>query len=519
LAVPGRFRPGTDYRVLDGKRFNKDQVWNEMLAMPKTICSLKDHERQALDPKRLFTVGFLRPLPLADWRAPRHNEDVAGAALWDHYLSGGVNSAVGFPMLALLAELILRTNPLILSALRSAYQFVFLDEFQDTSAVHFILTRTAFRDSGSILTAVGDNKQRIMLWAGAVKNVFEIYQNDFSAAPVFLTRNHRSGKTLVKIQAVIAKALDGNSVAAESAGAGAALDGECRALEFSDQEAEAEYVAAMVADWIASGLLPREICILTRMLPGEYTESLQRALEAAGVRSRVENELQDLLSEPLTEALLDMLKLACRERDAEAWSRTTSLLRELSGKWEDGGIRVVIDSLLGSLQELVEHMKQVGGEEEGIAALLTEAMNILGEDRFKALYPQYLQGDWYELQIEAITKLLLNARQGRTWIDALDEAEGVDCVPIMTTHKSKGLEYNSVVFIGLEDGAHWKFNENPSEELCGFFVTLSRAKERVVFTFSSVRVRRGKARAQDKTEIATLYQLLDQAGVEVESIS
>ena len=104
-------------------------------------------------------------------------------------------------------------------------------------------------------------------------------------------------------------------------------------------------------------------------------------------------------------------------------------------------------------------------------------------------------------------------------IEPLDEAEGIDCVPIMTTHKSKGLEYNSVVFIGLEDGAHWKFNENPSEEQCGFFVTLSRAKERIVFTFSSTRIRKGKARAQGRTEIGTLYELLAEAGVEVESIS
>lgn len=519
LAIPPRFRISADYRVLDGKRFNEDQAWNEMLAMPKSICSLKDSERQALNKRRLFRNGFLRPLPLNDWPAPRHNEDVAGAPLWDHYLNGGVNSAVGFSMIALLAELILRANPLILAALRSAYQFVFLDEFQDTSAVHYYLTRTAFRNSESILTAVGDNKQRIMLWAGAVKNVFEIFQNDFGAAPVSLVRNHRSGKTLVKIQSVIAKALDPGSAAAESAGPGAALEGECRVLEFSDQNAEAAYVAGMVADWIASGLGQREICILTRMLPGEYTESLQSALDAAGVRSRAENELQDLLSEPITEALLDLLKLACREREPDAWARTTGLLQELSGAWGERAITVVIDSLLVSLEQLGERMKQTGAGEAEIKSLLADAMSVLVEGRFKAVYPQYLQGDWYDLQIDGIAKLLMNSREGRTWSDALDEAEGIDCVPIMTTHKSKGLEYNSVVFIGLEDGAHWKFSENPSEEQCGFFVTLSRAKERIVFTFSSMRIRKGKARVQGRTEIGTLYELLAEAGVEVESIS
>jgi superfamily I DNA/RNA helicase len=519
LSIPKRFRPSTDYRVLDGKKFNEDQVWSEMLTMSSTFCPLNVHDRQQMNRRRLYRSGFLRPLPLTEWRSPRNNEDIAGAALWDHYLNGGVGSALGFPMLGLSAELILRANPFILSALRSAYQFVFLDEFQDTSAVHYLLTRTAFKGSAAVLTAVGDNKQRIMLWAGALKNVFEVYQQDFGSMPVALVRNHRSGKNLVKIQAVIAKALDPASVEAESAGAGAALEGECRALEFSDQEAEAQYVAEMVADWIASGVPPREICVLTRMLPGEYTESLQSALAAAGIRSRVENELQDLLSEPITEALLDLLKLGCRNSDAEAWNRTTALVQELSGEWEDRGIRRVIDSLVVSLEQLGARMRTIGAVEAEIESLLREAMAILGEDRFKSLYPQYLQGDWYGVQCDAITKLLVNARQGRSWSEALAEAEGADCVPIMTTHKSKGLEYNSVVFIGLEDGAHWKFNENPSEEHCGFFVTLSRAKERIVFTFSSVRIRRGRARAEGRTTIATIYDLLEAAGVEVETIT
>jgi len=519
LSIPTRFRPSADYRVLDGKKFNEDRVWDEMLGMSGSLCSLTDNQRQMLNRKRLYRSGFLRPLPLADWPAPRHDEDIAGAALWEHYLNSGVNSALGFPMIGLLAELILRANPFILAALRSAYQFVFLDEFQDTSTVHYLLTRTAFMGSEAVLTAVGDSKQRIMVWAGALNKVFDHYQQDFGAKPIRLTRNHRSGKNLVKIQAVIAKAIDPTSVEAVSAGAGARLQGECRALEFSDQEAEAVYVAEMVADWIASGVPPREICVLTRMLPGEYTESLQKALETVGIRSRVENELQDLLSEPITEALLDLLKLACRDSAPEAWNRTTTLLQELSGEWEQRGIRHVIDALVVSLERLQELMSGIGPKEEDIALLLRQAVAILGEERFKALYPQYLQGDWYKVQLDAIVKVLSNSRQGRSWSDALAEAEGVDCVPIMTTHKSKGLEYNSVVFIGLEDGAHWKFDDNPSEEHCGFFVTLSRAKERIVFTFSSVRVRGGRPRGQGRTKIATIYDLLEDAGIKVETIS
>ena len=57
----------------------------------------------------------------------------------------------------------------------------------------------------------------------------------------------------------------------------------------------------------------------------------------------------------------------------------------------------------------------------------------------------------------------------------------------MTIHKSKGLEYSAVYFIGLEDSAFWNFKNQPEEDRCAFFVALSRAKESVAFTFCKKR--------------------------------
>ena len=43
------------------------------------------------------------------------------------------------------------------------------------------------------------------------------------------------------------------------------------------------------------------------------------------------------------------------------------------------------------------------------------------------------------------------------WMLAIENFEGLHSVPIMTIHKSKGLEYNAVYFVGLEDSAFWSF--------------------------------------------------------------
>jgi len=86
----------------------------------------------------------------------------------------------------------------------------------------------------------------------------------------------------------------------------------------------------------------------------------------------------------------------------------------------------------------------------------------------------------------------------------------------MTVHKSKGLEYHAVIFLGLEDSAWWSFSRSSDEELCTFFVAFSRAKKVINFTFCyarSVAPQRPR-QAQSRSNIASLYEILRRAGVE-----
>lgn len=87
----------------------------------------------------------------------------------------------------------------------------------------------------------------------------------------------------------------------------------------------------------------------------------------------------------------------------------------------------------------------------------------------------------------------------------------------MTTHKSNGLEYHTVVFVGLEDGAYFSFARESVEETCNFFVALSRAKRRVYFTFSASRAADRNGRTT-RSALRPLYQLLANAGVSVERV-
>ena len=82
----------------------------------------------------------------------------------------------------------------------------------------------------------------------------------------------------------------------------------------------------------------------------------------------------------------------------------------------------------------------------------------------------------------------------------------------MTIHKSKGLEYSAVYFVGLEDSAFWNFKKQPEEDRCTFFVALSRAKCSVTFTFSNVRSGL-KYPKQKKDAINEFFELLQNSGI------
>lgn len=85
-----------------------------------------------------------------------------------------------------------------------------------------------------------------------------------------------------------------------------------------------------------------------------------------------------------------------------------------------------------------------------------------------------------------------------------DHFEGKDQVPLMTIHKSKGLEFHTMIFFGLDAKTWWSLSPERGEELNSFFVAFTRAKQRAFFAYCS---ERGNA-------IDWLEQLLLPAGVE-----
>ncbi len=417
-------------------------------------------------------------------------------------------------MLNRLAAYLLRCNPRLTAALRATYTHVFLDEFQDTTAAQYDVVKAGFLGSESVLTAVGDSKQRIMLWAGAMHDAFEVFTADFSAGRHPLLRNYRSAPELVRIQHVIAQSIDSGTPPAQAARSHANV-GVCFVAEFRTPEEEAQYLGQLIANGISQGSLrPRDFCILARQRTREMVAILQTALREREIRLRDESELQDLLAEPVTQIVLAVLRLVTRARDPDAWeflSHELAFLLGLDPGEDNRELSAELKSILAAARAAL-----VDGNlsREALPALIVAHV---GESRVRSRYRQYSNSKFFTEQVNKCGKALA-AVDVQDLRSAVDEFMGVDILPAMTVHKSKGLEFHTVVFLGLEDSQLWNFAKQSEEEKRGFFVAFSRAITRVIFTFSDVRDGKFGRRSQARREIRDLYALLEAAGVEVRDL-
>ena len=150
---------------------------------------------------------------------------------------------------------ILRISAVARTAVVQTYSHVFLDEFQDCTNEQYELIRTAFLHTGVRVTAVGDTKQRIMGWAGAMEGIFERYAMDFQARPLNLYQNFRAKPRLRRLQNAMVRVMDPPAAVPDVELLGD--EGIVEVHRFDTDDEEAASIADQIANWTDSeGLAP-----------------------------------------------------------------------------------------------------------------------------------------------------------------------------------------------------------------------------------------------------------------------
>lgn len=499
-SLPVNCRPNINYVIADDNMINEafKKAANKNINLDRSIIKNEN--------KKINSVT----LPL--------DENSLEGKVWNYLLKGFDNNeaAITFSMITKLATYIVGTNPMIKRAIHATYSYVFLDEFQDTTELQYLFLKSCFKDSKSIITAVGDYKQRIMVWAGALKTVFDDFRSDFNADDFNLIMNYRSAPRLVSLQKAMYGILHESQSYVGTSDKWNDDDGCVKLLMSKNELQESQNVVESIKENISDGMDLKDICILCKQKIKDYTSQIIIDLQKEGIRARDEGEYQEQLSEPIVNLILNFLKLSVNRKSPDEWINLETEYIAIMGETDenqDDLYRDCIDKLDCKLNEINKYLK-LPLDINKFNYMIDNIIDFFNIDRIKARYITYKQGDYFNKTITKFKNLFWKEYKyvELNMIKAIEGFRGLYSIPIMTIHKSKGLEYSAVYFIGLEDDAFWNYNNQQEEDRCAFFVAISRAKKFLMFTFCEQR-KNTKNPIQKTEKIEEFYDLLSESKV------
>jgi DNA helicase-2/ATP-dependent DNA helicase PcrA len=387
------------------------------------------------------------------------------------------SGTLDFDDLLLRTVKLLRESPAVREKWQARFQYILVDEYQDTNRVQYEMLRLLTGPKHN-LCVVGDEDQSIYRWRGADVSILLSFSRDFPNAKVIkLERNYRSTQQILDAAgAVVANNPErlGKILSAEN-GAGRNL----RYYEARDAQAEAEYVAGELERLIRDD--PAQTCAV------EYRTNFQsRAFEEAfrrrGLRYKLVGgfsfynraEVKDTLAyvrlamhpdddvsllrvlnvppRGIGKTTLDAVRETARLDGSSLWAAIGKFVAGAAGGRAVTPLRV-FQEMIGKLQTAMAEKEPA----DFLRGLLDETgyMDML-KDRNTPDDVARIEN------LEELTRAVAESMDaGETFSDFLDAAalvsdadsfEGKPGVTLITLHSTKGLEFDHVFLTGLEEG-------------------------------------------------------------------
>ena len=423
------------------------------------------------------------------------------------------DNAIDFDDVISLSRSILAGCPDIRMALHERIKHIIVDEYQDTNMAQFQVLRllAGQRDS---LCVVGDYKQSIYKFRGSVPSIVQSFKDEWPHAnTITLHRNYRSTHEVVRFVNNVAKSM-GNLMAEDRALASQSdQKGEMPVYEwFQNDFDEADYVVDQIKSRIAKGQSPSEIGVLYRR--NIQREKIEQKLIQENIPFKVSGDT-GLLQKAGVKDLLSLWRMGQNPNYHGAVMR---VVKRLSIGVTAERLESMCQMMDKTPYEVLKFLAESDGKRSArIAKLLTnldifrkadaagafietEAFN----EALHVLYAEYLHPEKRQktLPMEAIESVkkeflaLARARQSiKEALDQLALLANIDrgteaAVQLSTCHAAKGLEFQTVFFIGVEESkTEAGDKEDLAEEWRVFYVAVSRAKKDLLM--SSVGERQG----------------------------
>ena len=432
------------------------------------------------------------------------------------------NNLVDFDDLIALTYKLLNENLELATATSQKYQYIMIDEYQDTNELQLKLLQKLCTTHNNICV-VGDDDQSIYGWRGAhIRNIIE-FDKDFVGAHVFkLEENYRSRTPILNVANALIEhnrsRLGKKLIPTRGGGEDVTV------LNSNDENEEARKIAIMVQKLLDSGANAQEIAILYRV--NVLSRSIEEGLNRAGIGYKLVGglrfydraEIKDLISyiriitnnhddfslkrivnkpkRGLGKASVDKIELAAHANGTSIFeyikNSDIAVLVDLVKKKNATTLKEFVQNVESvalvakeSTYEFIDVLEDTFHLKDIYKGMQDEAERVLNMDEFYGLFRDFVKKSPQSSLDEFLNELTLQSEQ--------DQVEG-ESIYMMSIHASKGLEFEHVFIIGMEEGFLPLIGDGSDleEERRLGYVSMTRAKDALTLCHAGSRFYKGR---------------------------
>lgn len=423
--------------------------------------------------------------------------------IYDRYLKKlKSNNSIDFDDLLLLPIELFKKNKELLNYYQDLYRYILIDEYQDTNEAQYVLTKM-LADKYKNLFVVGDESQSIYSFRNAnYKNILNFESHYPSAKTILLEQNYRSTQTILNAANEVIK--NNKERKDKNLWSNNDVGDKIKYVRVDDEKDEASYVSREIKRLVSDGVKYDDIAILYR------TNAQSRIVEEYMLKSAIPYKVVGSFYFYNRKEIKDLL---CYLRLIYNYKDDTSLLRVINVPKRGIG-----DKTIGNISEVANNnnislYEAISGGKELLFKGIIEEMRILSDNMSlteivdmvldKSGMKRELEQEKTmesEIRLENLEEFKSITRSYEEEVgivslesfldeitlvsDVSEHTDGNDKVTLMTVHAVKGLEFDYVFVVGMEEGVFPHFNAiyegdrsaiEEERRLC--YVAITRAKK------------------------------------------
>ncbi|TLT01914.1 ATP-dependent helicase [Aliarcobacter cibarius] len=448
-------------------------------------------------------------------------------ALYEEHLLK--NNLVDFDDLLLLPYKILKNNEKLAKDISKKYQYIMVDEYQDTNELQYRLLRLLCTSHNN-LCVVGDDDQSIYGWRGAtIKNILNFNEHFDEATIVKLEENYRSTDTILNHANALIEhnrdRLGKKLVGTKDKGSSV------KVYESNDENDESRKIVEDIKSLLASGEHAKDIAILFRV--NALSRSLEEGFNKAGLNYKLvggmkfyeRTEIKDLIAYfRILTNLSDnfSIKRVINKPKRGIGATTIDKLEEKANELNISIFDLIQDSTPDELSAVVG--KKNSRTLKVFEASILDLREIMNESRmrlldsfedtfdYRASYDNLPDGFERQANIDEFYGYIRDYFIQNPHLDLKDFLNEIalesqndeytnESISMMSIHASKGLEFKHLFIIGLEEGFFPIIGDGTDieEERRLGYVALTRAMDNLTLSFVHSRFYKGKRTQLNKS--------------------